>query len=79
MENKKETLDFEQLDKVSGGCILYCHSKRVAIGSKVDSNGVEHTYELFRCVDCGAERYKKDGEEVPPSIYIKEYLGIAID
>ena len=70
MESAKE-LNLNEMEKVPGGCILYCRRAWVH-GIGITKNGVTHQYDMYKCIDCGQEWYTKDGKEIPPSEWYME-------
>ena len=57
-----ETLTQSEMEKVSGGCFLYCTMYQMEF-FRLNGN----TYEFFKCEDCGAEEYHKNGKKIQPS------------
>jgi hypothetical protein len=73
IEQKRCTeLSAEDMAKASGGsCFFGCDFELIQSGI---TRG-EHTYHGYKCTKCGAEMYKKDGKEVPPSVFFHEAFG----
>ena len=65
-------LNLADLEMVNGGaCEATCHDELI-FNTEYDG----HTYEMWRCVECGEETYIIDGLEVQPSTYYKAYYGV---
>ena len=65
MENKeteKKELRADGMEKASGGCLFYCTMHQMAM-FRLKGN----IYEFFKCEDCGAEEYHKNGKKIQPS------------
>ena len=72
MMTEKMNLNMKDLEMVTGGaCEASCHDTRI-FNAEYDG----HTYEMWRCSDCGDETYIIDGQEVQPSTYYKAYYGV---
>ena len=49
-----------------------CHSYEIVIQKIVrDSDMTKHMYMMQKCVDCGDERFEKDGSEIHPSEFFQ--------
>ena len=59
-----ETLTQPEMEKASGGCLFYCTMYQMEF-FRLNGN----TYEFYKCEDCGAEEYHKNGKIIQPSEY----------